>query len=89
MFSNCIVHCGFWAGGASVFGCWCDGPMNGHSLECCRLDVVDDVREDSDVGDELLLCAVVVSGVIVSAREHEMKHPCTRGCFFQASVDSF
>ena len=63
--------------------------MNGRSSECCRLDVVDDVREDSDVGDELLLCAVVVSGVIVSARERETKRPCTRGCFFQASVDSF
>ena len=60
--------------------------MNGRSSECCQLDVVDDVREDSDVGDELLLCAVVVSGVIV---ERETKCPCTRGCFFQASVDSF
>ena len=49
------------------------------------------MREDSDEGDRevsgFLSRGVAISGVIVSVRGRETKRPCTRGCFFQASVD--
>ena len=98
MFSSCIVHCeimgdsgvGVFVGGGGVSRCdeSVDEQSEVSSEGCCPLDVV---SEDSDEGDRevngLLSHGLVISGVIVSARGHETKHPCTRGCFFQASVD--
>jgi len=102
MFSSCIVHCriiwalgeggvGVFVGGGGMFGC--DESMKEYSEMlsevCCSPD---NVREDLDVGDELLdklsPCEVAATGMIVSALERETKHLCSRGCFLQASVDS-
>jgi hypothetical protein len=56
--------------------------------------VLDNVIDDSDVGDEevdeLSLCGPTWNrGVTVSALGRETKRPCTRGCLLQASVEDY
>ena len=81
---------GVFVGGGGVSRCdeSVDEQSEVSSEGRCPLDVV---SEDSDEGDRevngLLSRRLVISGVIVSARGRETKRPCTRGCFFQASVD--
>ena len=61
-------------GGVSAYR----GFMNEYSeLSSDNCSSLDDVSEDSDVGDvvRLLFIEVVVFGTIVSARERWMKHP--------------